>query len=79
MSAERMANENVRLAAEKERLIYWLLRMIYGDEHDEDVLNGAALCLVDLDYAPNGDRAKSMLTLGEPGLRCDKDAGRNST
>lgn len=76
MSIERMANENVRLAAEKERLIYWLLRFVHPDDHDEDVLNGAALCLVDLGYAPNGARAKSMLTFGEPGLgvRGDKDA-----
>jgi hypothetical protein len=81
MSTERMAIENVRLAAEKERLIYWLLRMIHPDQNDYDVLNGAALCLVDLGYAPNSDRARSMLTIGEPGLgvRGDTNAARNST
>ena len=69
------ANAQLELAADKERLIYWLLRVLAEStgpvitKHGDAVDHGAALCLDSFGYAPHSERAIRMLELGEPTRR----------
>ena len=69
------ANAQLQLVADRERLIYWALRMIDmllkvdGVGVTDSLVDSASLALSDLGYAPHGDRARRMLGLGEPGRR----------
>ena len=57
----------VELVADKERLIYHLLRMLREYGACRPPGTDAALCLEQFGYTPHGDRARRMLELGEPG------------
>ena len=56
-----IAEEVVRQVAIKERLLYWLLRLCRETSHPD-----ATRVLVELGYAPFGERAERLMGLGEP-------------
>lgn len=63
-----IAEEVVRQVALKERLLYWLIRICR--DHPG---HGAAEVLIDLGYAPFGERAVRVMDLGEPGRHIEPD------
>ena len=57
-----------RLLGDRERCIYWLLRVMErSDTTPQDVGIGILNCLLDMDYHPAADRSKAMLEMGEAG------------
>jgi hypothetical protein len=71
---DRLADRCMRLTAEKERLIYWLIRVLDVDRLvDPDIWRGAEATLRLLGYPLDGERAELMLELGEPGTFLKKE------
>lgn len=62
-------DEGTRLLGDRERCIYWLLRIesAFRGHGPEPLFEGLADCLKDMDYHPDSDRAARMLDLGEAG------------
>ena len=56
----------VVLAAERERLMYWVLRLL--QESRAATVLGAMRCLADMRCSPTSEQARNLLSLGEPGL-----------
>jgi hypothetical protein len=58
----------LQLALEKQRLCYWLIRMIQASGWTGDVEEGARRCLVDVGYNPRSQLARNLIEHGEPGV-----------
>ncbi len=54
------------LGVEKQRLCYWLIRMIQASGWTGDVEEGARQCLIDAGYDPRSQLARQLIELGEP-------------
>ena len=60
-----LADRCIELTTDRERLLYWLLRLLQSAR--TTAVLGALQCLDDFDCAPASDRARQLLRLGEPG------------
>lgn len=60
------ARQLIQLCVERDRLIYWLLRA-EGELETEYTANGIRAVLKAFGYPSDGERAKQLLALGEPG------------
>ena len=54
------------LALEKQRLCYWLIRMIHASGWTGEVEEGALQCLIDVGYHPRSQLARNLIEHGEP-------------
>lgn len=61
------------LSVEKQRVCYWLLRMLKKSGWSGDVEKGAREALVAVGYDPSSDLADHLLTLGEPGRHLSRE------
>lgn len=62
----------VELAADRERLAYWLVRLLdeFGERQPPEPKKRAAVALLDMNFGePGSPRARSFVALGEPGKR----------
>lgn len=66
--SNEVTRELLKLGLEKQRLCYWLIRMIQASGWIGDVEEGARQCLVDVGYDPRGQLARQLIELGEPGV-----------
>ncbi len=68
MAATKPSNAEllVTLGLEKQRLCYWLIRMIQASGWTGDVEKGALQCLIDVGYDPHSQLARQLIELGEP-------------
>ena len=61
-----LADRCVALTTERDRLLYWTLRLLQSSR--TTAVLGAMRCLEELECAPASERARNILRLGEPGL-----------
>ena len=68
MTDQQLAEHALELTADKARLIYHVLALLHAPtDEDRAARERACTCLERLGYWPDGDRARRMLELGEPG------------
>ncbi len=67
--------EQLALIVDRDRLIYHVLRLLEQTGVPTTRTAAAGACLIDLGHAVNGDRARRMLELGEPGRRAAVQSG----
>ncbi len=58
----------LELGVEKQRLCYWLIRLIHASGWTGEVEEGARRCLIDVGYDPRSDLARQLIEFGEPGV-----------
>lgn len=64
---EMTARDTIRLSVERQRLCYWLLRVVKHYKLDDEVGAGIAAALAASNHAVDSRISRQMLDMGEPG------------